>query len=476
MSEARVPDTFAEAWTQATSIECEQNVLGALLMKPGLYEVIASKVAPEDFSEGIHAEIFAAMDTLVGSGQPLSLMLLVAALKNREVANGVTLSVYLARLASGAVLGELGVQAAVVVKNAALRRQLITHCSDAIIAAGAMTPVEPTGALASELVAALDGIASATLPETSKRITLGEACAQAVSLSLTAKERGHFTGIPTGFRDLDDKLGGLQTGEGTVLAGRPSMGKTAVALEIAVSAARAGYGVLYVSLEMPAVPLGLRTLSSYLFDDRRGPPVAYVAMKNGHVSQEAIERMIEAAGDMRQWPLEIEQQPGLSVSQIVARARRVQLQMEARGIRLGLVLIDHLGLVLSSGRYKGNRVQEMGEISAGFHHMAKELGVHCLMLSQLNRGVESREDKRPLMSDLRESGDIEQNADTVISVYRKAYYLERKGELTSDEEVELLTCRNQVDLGILKQRMGETGTVKLTCDLAHNAIRDRSDR
>jgi replicative DNA helicase len=461
-------DTFTAAYGRSWSLECEQVVLGAVLLKPALFEAVSNIVQPDDFYEAMHGEIFAAMDAVIASGRPLSFLMVRAAIPDRPFGE-ITTGQYLARIVSNAAVLDHGVEYARIIRDLSLRRRMISMCADAITAAGALSQADQTPKLASELVAALDDVASAGYAQTARRVSIGEAMASAVRNAWAAKDGTRLTGVPTGLVDLDDKLGGLKRGEGTVLAGRPSMGKTALALDIALNVARTGRGVFYYSAEMSAEALGNRAAASVMFDDGA---VSYFAMDKGRATADELRRAEDAAALVRSWPLLIEQQPQLSVSQIAARAGRVKLQFEAQGIELALIVVDHMGLVASSNRYKGNRVQEMGEISAGFHALAKQLGCHCLMLSQLNRGVESREDKRPMMSDLRESGDIEQNADCVLSVFRPAYYLERK-ERSSQEEIEYEACLNDLDVGVLKQRNGSTGTVKLFVDIASNAVRGR---
>lgn len=170
-------------------------------------------------------------------------------------------------------------------------------------------------------------------------------------------------------------------------------------------------------------------------------------------------------------PLEIEPEPGLTVSQIAARVRRARVQFEKRGIELGMVVVDHMGLVGASSRYAGNRVREIGEISNGLRNLGRELDLHMLMLSQLNRGPEARPDKRPQMSDLRESGDIEQDADLVIGVFREAYYLERSG--SHEDQSAAVAKANDLELCVLKNRQGPTQTVTVHADMGSNAIRAR---
>jgi replicative DNA helicase len=258
------------------------------------------------------------------------------------------------------------------------------------------------------------------------------------------------------------------------LPAAPGMGKTALALCIARATAAAGEPTYFQSLEMGDVSLSDRNLADVAFDARR--PIPYYDVANGQLSDAQAERIIEAARLQRDIPLQIDPAPGLTVSQIAARVRRHRQNLERKGLRLGPVIVDHMHIVAASKRYSGNRTNEVGEISAALKALAKELDVPVIALAQLSRGVENRDDKRPNMADLRDSGSIEQDADTIIFVYREAYYLERSTGANAAQEAlridRLIDVKDQLEAIVAKQRNGPTGTVHLFCNIACNAVRD----
>jgi replicative DNA helicase len=194
------------------------------------------------------------------------------------------------------------------------------------------------------------------------------------------------------------------------------------------------------------------------------------------VNDAQAERVIEAERGLRDLPLHIDPAPGLTVSQIASRARRHKQSLERKGRRLGLLIVDHMHIVRPSNRYSGKRVNEVGEISAALKGLAKELDVPVLALAQLSRQGENRDDKRPAMADIRDSGTIEQDADAIVFLYREAYYLERETPSTADREQaqirRLKDVKDQLEAIVAKQRNGPTGTVNLFCDIACNAVRD----
>jgi replicative DNA helicase len=467
---ASLDASVATALTNASSVEAEQAVIGGILYNPAAFARASEFVTAEDFSEGVHRRIFAAMADLVAGGRALSIPMLKVAIGDLDIADGVTVGAYLARCAAGAMPGVMFVEYVKSVRDLAMRRRLIDIAATAIATAGAEGFGFKTPALASQIVADLDEIASSEQPATMRRVQISDAACEAIRQTIDLGEGKAGRGLSTGLRDLDEVLGGLERGQGSVLAGRPSMGKTAIAVDLSLNVSKAGYGVFYVSLEMGGVPLAQRALASMVYDDARSRPIHYSSIARGLRSKAEIDRLERAAHDLSRVKFIIEQQAHLSVSQITARVRQAKAALELEGVDLALVVVDHLGLVASSSRYKGDRVREIGEISSSLHAMARECDVHVMMLSQLSRAIESREDKRPQLHDLRESGEIEQNADAVMGVFREAYYLER-GAQTAETMSRLEIVRNQIEIGVLKNRQGPTGPVRLFADIACNAIR-----
>ena len=308
-------------------------------------------------------------------------------------------------------------------------------------------------------------------------VSIAQAVEGAAMIAHEARERGDgVTGCAWGWGALDRMTGGLQRQQLTLLAARPSIGKSTVALAALLNAAEAGHGGCYLSLEMPAEQLGLRAASDLIDRRHRGDRVPYSLAGRGAVEPWQIDRMIEAADAIADMPLWIEDTPGLTLSTARVRIEACMERAERAGHPLQIVCIDHIGLMGATDRYRGNRVNEIAEITAGLKAMAREYGVAVLALSQLSRALDARDNKRPMLSDLRDSGAIEQDADAAIFLYREAYYLER--EKTDDPDADderiarLAAARHDMEVIVAKQRMGPTGTALLWCDMAIGAVRD----
>ncbi len=303
-------------------------------------------------------------------------------------------------------------------------------------------------------------------------VTLGSALVQSVDMTAKAFERdSHLSGISTGIRDLDQKLGGLQASDLLILAGRPAMGKTSLAMNIAFNIAKAyrvdtdehgneevadGAAVAFYSLEMSSEQLATRLLA-----EESGVPS--FKMRRGQISEDEYREIADTAQTLERVPLFIDDTGGLSIAALTARARRLK-----RTEHIGCVVVDYIQLVTPSGRAgSGNRVQEISEVTQGLKALAKELSVPIIALSQLSRTVESREDKRPQLSDLRESGSIEQDADVVMFVYREEYYLEQQKppedqlEKMEQWQEKMNRFHGKAEVIIGKQRHGPTGKVDL---------------
>jgi len=253
------------------------------------------------------------------------------------------------------------------------------------------------------------------------------------------------------------------------------MGKSTVISSAMLRTAKAGHGVLMFSLEMSTSSLASRCLSDLSWSSSRSIP--YADAMSGRMSERDADVWGGVAARFATLPLVIDDQRGLTMAEIAARTRAEAQRMERNGTRLGLVVVDHLGLVKPSGRYAGNKVQEVGEVSDALATLAKDQDVAVVALHQLNRGTEGRENKRPTLADLRNSGDLEQDADLVCFAYREAYYLERMkcdpgSTAEMDRETRLRDCQNVLELLIAKNRNGPTQTVPLFCDMACNVIRD----
>lgn len=283
--------------------------------------------------------------------------------------------------------------------------------------------------------------------------------------------------ITTGLTDLDSALGGFHRGEFTILAGRTSMGKSTVATSSMWRTALAGRGVLFFSFEMTKQQIVSRVLADLAYTQ---PVIAYSDMKPGKLTDGQIARLAKASRKLEQLPLLIETKTGLTVADIIAKSRKTAEDFRAKGWSLDLVIVDHLLKVRPSSRYAGNPVKELDEVSEGMCALAKGLNVAVLGLHQLNRGVEARDNQRPVLSDLRGSGALEQDADNVLFVFRPAYAVERKlaegNEARAEAEMILKELKHVLEIQIAKQRNGPTTNIELFVDASANAVRDRSFR
>lgn len=458
------------------NIDAEQALLGACLINADALDVIDGMVGPGDFSEQLHAELFEAFTRARSEGRRIDVNVAKAVLgadAKREVANGMTVGQYLAKLMGSGMVINAPDYARVVAESAAYRRLVVA--ADELRASAsrgyaAGLPVE----LATAAIARLDELASSRLSRAS-RLTAAEAAGLAADASEDRALHGVEEGVTWGLFDLD-RVTKLYAGDLTILAARPSMGKTTLGLSTAIAAAKSGDGVLLFSLEMGARALGQRILSDLTYDGINAG-IPYADIRDGKLPPDGVERLRLAVDRLASLPVMIEEQAGLTVSQIVARVRTGARRLEQYyGKRLGLVVIDHLGLVAASDRYAGARHLELGAITSALKVMAKDMDAPVLLLCQLSRGVEGRDNKRPQLSDLRESGRIEEDADTVVLLYREAYYLERARETDPDKDMarvdRLLACQNVLEINVAKQRQGATRTVEAFVSMPCNAVRN----
>ncbi|MET4487277.1 DnaB-like helicase C-terminal domain-containing protein [Bradyrhizobium sp. LA7.1] len=461
------------------SVELEQELLGSILINSQSLDIISREVSADDFSESLHAQLFETFISIRDANGVITPSLVIAAMgrdAGASLVEGTTLSQYVARLAANAAIISAVQAYARQIREFSNRRKILTLAGSMSIDIEAN---QSAAGIAAAGIEALDEIAAQSTAGATAQVSLREANEKSlVRMQFGMQNPGHLAGLSWGLDSLDNKTGGLKRGELFILAGRPSMGKTALAICIARNVASGGDPVFLSSLEMGEVSVSDRSLADAAYE--RGQPIPYYAIANGTLVNREAERVIEAARAQRDWPLKIDPAPGLTVSQIAGRARRYSQTLARQGKRLGLLVVDHMHIVTPSNRYSGARVNEVGEISAALKALAKELDVPVLALAQLSRALESREDKRPTMADLRDSGSIEQDADAIIFVYRESYYLERETATTAEKEAaridRLIDVKDQLEAIIAKQRNGPTGTVHLFCDIGCNAIRDLEGR
>ncbi len=452
------------------NIEVEQALLGAILINNEAFYRVSDFLEPQHFFDSLHAQIFEKAAQLIRLGKAADPRTIKSFLKEHEKVGDITVAEYLARLAYEATTIINAADYGRTIYDLAIRRSLIVIGEDMVnIAYEAPVDMAPRDQIED---------AERRLFELAEKGQFNagfqgfaEALKTAIDMAGAAYQRsGHLSGLATGLDDLDRMMGGLQSSDLIILAARPAMGKSALASNIGYNIARAWRGeqqadgaiktvdggiVGFFSLEMSAEQLATRILA-----EQAGVPSSDI--RRGAIHEDQFDRIVEAAQEMQRIPFYIDQTGGVSMAQLAARARRLKRQ---RG--LDLLIIDYLQLISGNSRRSSeSRVQEITEITTGLKALAKELNVPILALSQLSRQVENREDKRPHLADLRESGSIEQDADVVLFIFRQEYYLQNaKPKEGTDEffkwqaEMESIAGRAEVIIG--KQRHGPTGTVAL---------------
>ncbi|MEX0852163.1 MAG: replicative DNA helicase [Bauldia sp.] len=463
------------------NVDAEQAVLGAILVNNEAFYRVSDFLEPVHFFEPVHRKIYEVLGQLIRLNKVATPVTIKTFLPAELAIGDINLAQYLARLAAEATTIINAEDYGRAIYDLAIRRALIGIGEDLVnVAYDASVEQTPTIQIDE---------AEKRLFELAERGQYGsgflpfpEALARAIDMADAAHRRpGHLSGIATGLHDLDQYMGGLQASDLVIIAGRPGMGKTALATNIAFNIAKAWVGdvqsdgttkttsggiVGFFSLEMSSEQLATRIIS-----EQSGIPSTDI--RRGKINDAAFAKIVDAARQMQQVPFYIDQSGGLSISQLAARARRLKRQ---RG--LDVVVVDYIQLLQgSSRRSNDNRVQEVTEITNSLKALAKELSVPILALSQLSRQVENRDDKRPQLSDLRESGSIEQDADVVMFVYREAYYLKNKEpRVGTAEHVQWQDEMDKVERGaeliIGKQRHGPTGTVTLHFNPLHTRFYD----
>ena len=422
------------------SIEAEQAVLGGLLLDNSTWDAIADRLRAEDFYRRDHQQIFSAIAELSARSEPSDAVTLAEHLAAKGEAEETGGLAYLASLARDTPTAANIRAYADIVRERSLLRQLI-RVSGEIAASAYGSEGRPATELVDEAERRVFEIAEQGRRTGSGFVPLHDILGATIDrLDMLHANRGQLTGVSTGYDDLDRMTAGLQPGDLIIIAGRPSMGKTTLALNIAENAAiAANTPVAVFSMEMSREQLSMRMVSSLGRVDQSH-------LRTGNFGDEDWARINGAIAQMKTAPIFIDDSAGLTPTEVRARARR--LQRENKG-KLGLIVVDYLQLMQVAGT-KENRATEISEISRSLKALAKELHAPVIALSQLNRSVEQRVDKKPVMSDLRESGAIEQDADLIIMIYREEVY-------------EPDTPRKGIaDIIVTKQRNGPTGEVHLT--------------
>jgi len=461
--------------------DAEQRLLGALLTRNAAYSRVSEFLMPEHFGNAVHGRIFAAIGKLIERGQIADPVTLKNLFDQDDALTEIGGAQYLARLATAVVTIINAEDYGRTIHDLYLRRELITVGEDVVNEAFRQDLDDPAREQIERAEKKLFDLATVGQIEGGFR-AFSVPLTNAINNAEAARKRdGKPVGVVTGFRDLDAKLGGLHPSDLVILAGRTAMGKTALATNIAFNAAKVyrpartpdgrtiaedGAVVGFFSLEMSAEQLATRILAeeSGVSSDR---------IRRGDVSNQDFDKFVRASQQLAALRLFIDDTPALTISALRIRSRRLMRQQG-----LGLIVVDYLQLLRPSVQVRTleNRVQEISDITRGLKALAKELNVPVLALSQLSRAVEQREDKRPMLADLRESGSIEQDADVVMFIFREEYYKSREPVRGPDEPEDKFNKRYQEwkedlekihglgEIIIAKQRHGPIGTVKLRFD------------
>lgn len=454
-------------------IEVEQQLLGYLLLFNEALDKLIGVLEPEHFAEPVHQRIYDAILCAVRAGQNASAFTLKNEFEGDDTLKVVGGASYLGAISGQARHCADPIAWAKVVRGMAFRRSLVLaarEVQDMAQSAGIEHNVEDIAQNAERMmVEATSGVSPTAID---RFRPIGDVARDVIKQITSPK------GEPTtllGLRALDEAIGGMRPKELIIVGARPGMGKTAFAAHIARMVARQGHGVGFFSMEMAAPAVTLRLITAEAYDNGTG--VAYEAARRSVLTADEQDALFRAEADMARLPLRIHEGRGLTPLGIGVAARRLQNEMRGTPNPLGLIIIDHIQKIRPDRDMRGNKVAEMTEISDALQKMAGTLNIPVIALSQLNRLVEGRNDKRPELSDLRESGSIEQDADIVLLLYREAYYVKKNEPARTDDAYndwysKWLACRHKLDIHIAKQRNGPEGRCTVHFDAPSSALKD----
>ena len=451
------------------NIEAEQAVLASILVSNEIFDEINIIISNINFYDPMHQKIFSAIESLIYKGLLANPITLKNYFENEK--DDLNIPEYLVKVTKFSTSSRQAIEYSRIIYDMFVRRELIKISENTIDSAklndlnvSGQNIIENSERLLFDL--AEKGSFSSSL------VKFDEAMKYTIEMASNAyKNEEGIVGVPTGLRDLDDRLGGLHKSDLLIIAGRPSMGKTALATNIAFNAAQKiqesgkKSSIAFFSLEMSSEQLSTRILA----EQSRIPSND---IRRGRISEEQFDKFIETSKNISELPLYIDETPAISIAAISNRARRIK-----RLFGCELVVVDYIQLMRATNIRNEGRVQEISEITQGLKAIAKELNVPVLAVSQLSRAVEQRDDKKPQLSDLRESGSIEQDADVVMFVYREAYYLERKEPRPAtvehaDWQAKMNEISTLADIMIGKQRHGPTGNIKVEFESMFTKFRD----
>ena len=454
------------------NIEAEQALLGAILVNNSAMDRVSGFLTDEHFFEPVHGRIFAACATLSDKGQRFDPVRLKPFFENDEALKDIGGATYLAKLAASAVTIINAKDYAETIYDLYIRRELIYIGEEAVNDAYDAPIDTSAGDLINDVDNALMNLNS--MGKSSKVVGLDTLAQDSLDQVKAACEGGTLVGLTTGIKDLDDKMAGWRGGRLYVLGGRPGMGKTALAISSARAAAEHLYRnneegrIAFLSLEMGGTELTHRIISETIFRAKKGS-VPYQKAEAGNLNKNEQLTWSECAALASKLPMSIIDEPMITMPKLRGLCRTM---MSKNPIKL--LVVDYLQLMAVGNRYQGQRVQEVSEITRGLKNLARELDIPILALSQLSRQVEARDNKRPMLSDLRESGTIEQDADVVMFTYRDVVYLQKAEPKDQSKHSEWMIKLEQseqaMELDVAKQRNGATGKIDLFADMKTNSI------
>jgi len=460
-----VKDNFDEL---PNNIEAEQSVIGTLLVSNEIFDEINIIVSSKNFYDPMHQKIFSAIENLIYKGMLANPITLKNYFENEK--DDINIPDYLVKITKFSTSSRQTIEYSKIIYDMFVRRELI-KISEGTIDSAKLKDLNISGQNIIENSEKLLFDLAEKGSFNSSLVKFDEALKFTIEMASNAyKNEEGIVGVPTGLTDLDDRLGGLHKSDLVIIAGRPSMGKTALATNIAFNAAKKlqesgkKSSIAFFSLEMSSEQLSTRILAEQ-------SRIKSNDIRRGRISDEQFDKFIETSKNISELPLFIDETPAISIAAVSNRARRIK-----RLFGLDMIVVDYIQLMRAINT-KDGRVQEISEITQGLKAIAKELSVPVLALSQLSRAVEMRDDKKPQLSDLRESGSIEQDADVVMFVFREAYYLERKEPRPATVEhaewqAKMNEVSNLAEIMISKQRHGPTGNVMLEFEAMFTKFRD----
>ena len=461
-----VKDKFKEL---PNNIEAEQAVIGSILVTNEIFDEINTIISSLNFYDPMHQKIFSAIENLIYKGMLANPITLKSHFEDEK--DDINVPEYLVKITKFSTSTRQATEYSKIIYDMFVRRELI-KISEQTIDSAKLNDLDISGQNIIENSERLLFDLAEKGSFNSSLIKFDDAMRQTIEMASAAyKNEEGIVGVPTGLKDLDDRLGGLHQSDLIIVAGRPGMGKTALATNIAFNAAQKlqlsgkKSSIAFFSLEMSSEQLSTRILAEQ-------SRIKSNDIRRGRISDDQFDKFIETSKNISELPLYIDETPAISIAALSNRARRIK-----RLFGLDMIVVDYIQLMKGSYNNKDGRVQEISEITQGLKAIAKELSIPVVALSQLSRAVESRDDKKPQLSDLRESGSIEQDADVVMFVYRESYYLKSKEPRGATvEHAEWQAKMNEVshlaELIISKQRHGPTGNITLEFEEMFTKFKD----